>query len=62
MTKEKIIEAIRSMPEDKFEDIDVLLERLVILDKIEQGVKDIKEGRVISHEEMGKEIDSWSKK
>ena len=62
MTKDKIIEAIKSMPEDGFEDIDVLLERLIILDKVEQGMKDIKEENVISNEEMKKEIDSWFKK
>lgn len=62
MTKDKIIEAIKSMPEDGFEDIDVLLERLIILDKVEQGMKDIKEGNVISNQEMKKEIDSWFKK
>ena len=62
MIKDKIIEAIKSMPEDGFEDIDVLLERLIILDKVEQGMKDIKEGNVISNQEMKKEIDSWFKK
>ena len=62
MTKDKIIEAIKFMPEDGLEDIDVLLERLIILDKVEQGMKDIKEGNVISNQEMKKEIDSWFKK
>ena len=33
LTKELIVETILKMEEDKFEDIDVLLERLVILDK-----------------------------
>lgn len=62
LSKDKIIEAIKAMPEDRFDDIDVLLERLVILDKVEQGLKDIEEGRGISHEELKKEIDSWFKK
>jgi predicted transcriptional regulator len=62
ITKEKIIEAIKAMPEDRFEDIDVLLERLVILEKVEKGMKDIEESNVISHEEMKNKIDSWFKK
>lgn len=33
MTKEKIIEAIKPMPEDN----DILPERFVVLDKMEQG-------------------------
>jgi len=62
ITKEKIIEAIKAMPEDRFEDIDILLERLVILEKVEKGMKDIEDGNVLSHEEMKNKIDSWFKK
>jgi len=62
ITKEKIIEAIKAMPEDRFEDIDILLERLVILEKVEKGMKDIEDGNVLSHEEMKSKIDSWFKK
>ncbi len=62
ITKEKIIEAIKAMPEDRFEDIDILLERLVILEKVEKGMKDIEDDNVLSHEEMKNKIDSWFKK
>ena len=62
LTKEKILESIKAMPEDNFEDIDVLLERIVVLDKIERGLKDVEEGNVISNEEMKTVIDSWFKK
>ncbi len=50
------------MPEDDFEDIDVLLERIVVLDKIERGLKDVENGNVILNEEMKTIIDSWFKK
>lgn len=62
ITKEKIIEAIRAMPEDRFEDIDILLERLIILEKVEKGMKDIEDGNIVSHEDMKNKIDSWFKK
>jgi predicted transcriptional regulator len=62
LTKKKIIESIKAMPEDNFEDIDVLLERIVVLDKIERGLKDVENGDVISNEEMKTIIDSWFKK
>jgi predicted transcriptional regulator len=62
ITKDKIIEAIKAMPEDRFEDIDILLERLIILEKVEKGMKDIEEGNIVSHEEMKNKIDSWFKK
>jgi predicted transcriptional regulator len=62
LTKEKLLASINAMPEEKFDDIDVLLERIVFLDKIERGEKDIEEGNVISHEEVGNIIQSWFKK
>jgi predicted transcriptional regulator len=62
LTKKKIIESINAMPEDGFEDIDVLLERIVVLNKIERGLKDVENGNVISNEEMKTIIDSWFKK
>ncbi len=61
LTKKKIIESIKAMPEDDFEDIDVLLERIVVLDKIERGLKDVENGNVILNEEMKTIIDSWFK-
>ena len=62
LTKQKIIESINAMPEDSFEDIDVLLERIILLEKIERGLKDVEEENVISNEEMKNVIDSWFKK
>lgn len=52
---------IKAMPEESFEDIDVLLERLVILEKVERGLKDVENGNVVSNEEAKKQIDSWFK-
>jgi hypothetical protein len=62
LNKEKLIESIKNMPEDVFEDIDVLLDRIILLEKIENGLKDVKEGNVISEEEMGTIIESWFQK
>lgn len=59
LTKEKIIETIQSMPENSFEDIDILFERLIILEKIEKGITDIEAGRTITLEELNKKMESW---
>ena len=59
LTKEKIIDAIKAMPEEKFDEIELLLERLILLDKIEQSEEDIKAGRVHTNEEMKEIIKSW---
>ncbi len=61
LTKEKLLESIKAMPEDKFEDIDILLERIVILEKIEKGEKDIAEGRTYSSEEAEGKLSKWLK-
>jgi hypothetical protein len=39
-----------------FEDI---LYELYFLKKVERGRCDVEEGRVVSHEEVGKEFDEW---
>ena len=59
LTKEKILESIKAMPEDNFEDIDVLLERFVLLEKIEEAEKAIREGRVYSQEDVMKKMKKW---
>ncbi len=62
LTKEKIIESIKAMPEDKFNNIDVLLEHIVLLEKIESGLTDVEKGNIHTNEEMNQIIDSWFKK
>jgi len=62
ITKEKIIESIKAMPEEKFDDIDVLLERIVLLEKIETGLKDVENGNTHANEDMNQIIESWFKK
>lgn len=62
LTKEKIIESIKAMPEDKFNNIDVLLERIVLLEKIDLGLTDLENGNMHTNEEMNQIIDSWFKK
>lgn len=61
LTKEKVLQMIKAMPEESFEDIDVLLERLVILEKVERGLQDANEGNVVQNKEAKNEIDSWFK-
>lgn len=61
LTKELILETIKNMPEEKFEDIDVLFERIVILEKIEKGEKDIEEGKTYSTEKARQKLEKWLK-
>ena len=59
LTKDLILETIKNMPEEEFDDIDVLLERLVILDKIQTGIEQADRGELIPLEEDIKEIKQY---
>ncbi len=59
LTKEKIKTTIDSLP-DNFT-IEDIIEELIVLDKIEQGLKDVREGRVYTTEEAKKKLDKWLK-
>ena len=59
LTKEQVLESIKNMPEDRFDHIDILLERLVMLDKIYTGIEQCDKGESISTDELEKQIGSW---
>ncbi|MDE1192323.1 MAG: hypothetical protein PW786_09310 [Arachidicoccus sp.] len=61
ISKLKIIDAIKAMPQEEFEDIDEVIEEIILLEKIEQGLKDMQEGRVYTEEEAKKIMYSWLK-
>jgi predicted transcriptional regulator len=41
--------------------LDDLVEQLILIQKIEKGLKDSEEGKVISEEELDNEIEKWFK-
>ena len=58
-TKERIKEIIDNQPDDAtYEEI---VRELAFSGMVERGLKDVREGRVISNEEMGKRIRLWQK-
>lgn len=57
LSKEKIQKQLDQMPEEF--SLDELMDRLILLDKIEEGFQDSMADRTITHENMKKEIDSW---
>ena len=59
ITKEKLIETIKNMPEEKFNNLDSVLEEIILMDKIENSLNAAAKGDVISEEEMDKLVDSW---
>jgi hypothetical protein len=59
MHKEKIKQVIDSFPEEV--DMDSLMEKLHLLDKIEQGEKELAEGKGILHEDVKERLQTWLK-
>jgi hypothetical protein len=57
ITKDKVIELVEHMP-DTFS-VDDLVERVLILEKIEQAQKEIANGEGMDWEDFKKEMDKW---
>jgi predicted transcriptional regulator len=55
--KRSAIEVIEKRPDDS--SYDDIMERLFFLQKVEVGLKDIEEGKVVSHEEVKKRLARW---
>lgn len=59
LDKAKVLGTVNQLP-DKFT-IDELLDRLIFMNKVEQGLQDIKEGKVYSNEEARQRLSKWLK-
>ena len=59
LTKDKVKKTIDRMPESFT--VDQVLEELVILNKIEEGLKDIEDGRVFTTDQVKAEFKAWLK-
>lgn len=59
LTKEKIHYTIDSLPDNLT--IDQVIDQMILLDKIEQGIKDVDDGRVYSSEEVKEKLNKWLK-
>ena len=60
MKKHTVLETL-DLLEDEF-DTERLIEKLLFIEKVEKGLKDIEEGKVIEYEEAKKKFfDKWSK-
>ena len=57
LTKKKLLEQIDKLPEEF--SIDELVEKLILIEKIETGTKQSENGEVISESEMENEIEKW---
>ena len=59
MKKSTVIQTLNELPQ-KF-DLDELLERLMVIEKIDEALEDAKSGKTISHDKVKKMVAKWNK-
>ena len=60
ITKQQVLDLVKDLPEEI--DIDELMYRLYLRQKLEAAERDVQEGRLVSHEDIVKETSEWFKK
>ena len=55
--KQEALETIRKLPDDT--DMDEIMYRLYVLDKIRKGQAAVEQDRTVTSEELKRKIDSW---
>ena len=59
MKKTTLVESLENLPEEfSLEDI---IERLIILDKLEDGRKQYEEGKIFTHDHVKQKLEKWLK-
>ena len=56
-TKQEVLNIVASLPENL--DLEDLMYKLYVLQKIHEGDEAIKNGKTLTMEEMKKEVESW---
>ncbi len=59
MKKDKVLATVAELP-NEFE-LDVLLEKLVFMEKVEKGLNQIEEGKVKTQQEVKDLVQQWRK-
>ncbi|MFZ5698391.1 MAG: hypothetical protein ACOY9J_06695 [Pseudomonadota bacterium] len=55
--KQEALESLQRLPEDA--DIDEIMYRLYVIDKLRKSRAAIEQDKVISHDDLRREIDQW---
>ncbi len=55
--KQKAIESISKLPDDA--SLEDMMYRLYVIDKVEKGMEELRDGSIVTSEDLQKEIDSW---
>jgi len=55
--KQEALESIKHLPDDA--DIDEIMYRLHVINKLRKSRKAIEQGQVVAHEDLQREIEQW---
>ena len=55
--KQLALDTIRELPEDV--DLDEIMYRLYVLDKVRKGQKAVDQGRIVASDELERQMKSW---
>lgn len=58
ITKKQVIDALSAIPEMEFNTL-LAIEEIILLEKVEEGLNDLKIGNVVTDEDLDKEIAKW---
>ena len=59
LTKEKVLQSIQDLPNEF--SLDEIVEKLILLEKIEIGLQQVKQGKVVSHNNAKQKLKKWLK-
>jgi hypothetical protein len=57
MKRDKVIATIKELPQEF--DLDTLLEKLIFVEKVDQGLRQLKEGKTIPHAKAKEMMKKW---
>lgn len=57
ITKTQILDSLKNLPENVT--IDQVIDQLLLLEKVQKGLKDAEQGKLNTKEEAAKKLDKW---
>ena len=57
MKRKKVIDAVNELPQEF--DLEELMEKLIFVEKVEQGLKQLDEGKTVDHAQVKQVVKKW---
>jgi len=57
MKRDKVLDAVKELPQEF--DLEELMEKLIFVEKVEQGLKQLDEGKTVDHAQVKEMVKKW---